>query len=153
MNRPPPITTLFPYTTLFRSRRLGLFAISNPVSMSFIKAAGNMTLAAVVQNRIGKWILGLLFWTLLGLSFASQFYISSAKAGMGVTWKQAVSYALGDWYVFALLSIPVSFLARRFRFEAGKWGSSLAGHPRGSAAFSLLDMFTGPGSPTLPLSP
>lgn len=99
-----------------------------------------MTLAAALQNRVGKWILGLLFWTLLGLSFASQFYISSAKAGLEVTWKQAVSYALGDWYVFALLSIPVSLLARRFRFEAGKWSRSLAVHALGSAAFSLAYM-------------
>jgi len=51
-------------------------------------------------------------WTLIGLSFAFQFYISSAKAGLEVTWRQAVGYALGDWYVFALLSIPVVWLAR-----------------------------------------
>lgn len=108
--------------------------------MSFIRTAGNMTLAAVLQNRTGKWLVGLMFWTLLGLSFASQFYISSAKAGMEVTWKQAVSYALGDWYVFALLSIPVTSLARRFGFEAGKWRRSLAVHVLGSIAFSLAYM-------------
>lgn len=96
-----------------------------------------MTLAAILQNRVGRWVLGFLFWTLLGLSFASQFYISGAKAGLEVTWKQAVSYALGDWYVFALLSIPVSLLARRFFFEAGKWGRSLCVHLLGSVLFSL----------------
>ena len=63
-----------------------------------------------------KWSLFAGFWTLIGLSFASQFYISSHMAGGFVAWKQAVSYALGDWYVFALLSIPVIHLARRFRF-------------------------------------
>ena len=99
-----------------------------------------MTLATVVQNRAGRWVLGLLFWTLLGLSFASQFYISNAKAGFDVTWKQAVNYALGDWYVFALLSIPVSGLARRFRFEAFKWGRSLAVHLAGSVVFSFAYM-------------
>lgn len=108
--------------------------------MSFIKAAGNMTLAAVLQSRFGRLVLGFVFWTLLGLSFASQFYISMAKAGREVTWKQAVSNSLGDWYVFALLSIPVTVLARRFRFEAGKWGSSLAVHALSSAAFSLVFM-------------
>jgi two-component system LytT family sensor kinase len=74
---------------------------------------------------------------LLGLSFASQFYISSAKAGLEVSWKQAVSYSLGDWYVFALLSVPVMQLARRFRFEAGTWPKSLAVHALGCALFSL----------------
>jgi two-component system, LytTR family, sensor kinase len=110
------------------------------VMLSLIKTAGNMTLAAVLQNRTSKWLLGLLFWTLLGLSFASQFYISSAKAGLEVTWKQAVTYALGDWYVFAVLSIPVTRLARAFRFDAGKRSISLIIHLAGSIAFSLSYM-------------
>jgi two-component system LytT family sensor kinase len=96
-----------------------------------------MTLAGILQNRAGRWLLGFLFWTLLGLSFASQFYISNAKAGYDVTWKQAVTFSLGDWYVFALLSIPVGALARRFRFDTGTWGRSLAVHTLGSVAFSL----------------
>jgi signal transduction histidine kinase len=100
--------------------------------MSFIKTAGNMTLSAVLQNRVAKWVLWLLFWTLLGLLFASQYYISSE-----VNWKQATTYALGDWYVFALLSIPVAALARRFRFDTGKRTLSLAVHAIGSAIFSL----------------
>ena len=91
-----------------------------------------MTLAAVLQNRVGKWLLGLLFWTLLGLLFASQYYISRE-----VSWKQAISYALGDWYVFALLSIPVAALARRFRFDTGKRALSLTVHLFSSAIFSL----------------
>jgi two-component system, LytTR family, sensor kinase len=108
--------------------------------MSIIRSTGNMTLAAVLQHRAGRWVLGFLFWTLLGLSFASQFYISNSKAGYDVTWKQAVSFSLGDWYVFALLSIPVNALARRFRFDMGTWGRSLPVHIVGSVAFSLSYM-------------
>src|SRR6266704_2276510 len=100
-----------------------------------IRLAGAMTIGTIMQKRWSRWLVGFCFWTLLGLSFASQFYISSAKAGLEVSWKQAVSYALGDWYVFAALSIPVIQLARRFRFEAGKWGRSLAVHALGSATF------------------
>ena len=108
--------------------------------MSIIRSTGNMTLAAVLQHRAGRWLLGFLFWTVLGLSFASQFYISNSKAGYDVTWKQAVSFSLGDWYVFALLSIPVNALARRFRFDTGTWGKSLPVHILGSVAFSLSYM-------------
>src|SRR5437879_10988095 len=96
-----------------------------------------MTIRTIMQKRSSRWIVGFGFWTLLGLSFASQFYISSAKAGLEVSWKQAVSYSLGDWYVFALLSVPVMQLARRFRFEAGTWPRSLAVHTVGCALFSL----------------
>jgi sensor histidine kinase YesM len=99
-----------------------------------------MTPASLWQSRWGKWLLGFGFWTLLGLSFASQFYISSAKAELAVTWKQAVSYALGDWYVFALLSIPVHYLARRFPLDSGNRFTRIAVHIVGSILFSLAYM-------------
>src|SRR5437867_8149803 len=99
-----------------------------------------MTVEKLMRKPATRWGLGFCYWTLLGLSFASQFYISSAKAGLQVTWKQAVGYALGDWYVFALLSVPVTWLAQRLRFEAGTWRRSLAMHAIGSAVFSLSYM-------------
>jgi signal transduction histidine kinase len=99
-----------------------------------------MTIGGAVKSRWGRLFFGFCLWTLLGLSFASQFYISSAKAGLAITWRQAVSYALGDWYVFAALSVPVIFLARRFRFESGGRARSLAAHLLGSAVFSLAYM-------------
>ncbi len=93
-----------------------------------------------LRQRWVKWAAGLAGWTAIGLSSAFQFYISSAKAGLEVTWGQAVSYALGDWYVIALLSIPVVRLAGRFRFEAGSRMHSLAVHVPGSLLFSLAYM-------------
>ena len=99
-----------------------------------------MTIWVAIRNHWAKWLFGFGFWTLIGLSFASQFYISSSKAGLEIPWTQAVSSALTDWYVFALLSIPVMQLARRFHFEAGKWGGSLAAHAVASVLFSLAFM-------------
>lgn len=96
-----------------------------------------MTLGTALRYRWVRWLLGFLFWTLIGLSFACQFHISSSKAGLEVTWRQAISYALGDWYVFALLSIPVVRLARSFHFEAGTRGRCVAVHLLGSGLFSL----------------
>lgn len=129
-----------PRTTLAAATQIGFDWHLQPASMSVIRAPGNMTLAAVLQNRAGKWLLGFVFWTVLGLSFAGQFYISSAKAGLEVSWKQAVSYALGDWYVFALLSIPVGALARNLRFDARRRWRSLAVHLLASILFSLAYM-------------
>jgi two-component system, LytTR family, sensor kinase len=96
-----------------------------------------MTNRTVLQTWWLRWLLGLGFWTLLGLSFASQFYISASKAGLYLTWKEAVTSSLGDWYVFAVLSIPVIYLARRFHLEAGKWGRRLTVHVLASILFSL----------------
>jgi len=61
----------------------------------------------------------LAFWTLVGLAFASQFYLSSTLLGRSVTWGQAISYSLGDWYVWAVLAVPILMVARRFPPEAG----------------------------------
>lgn len=58
-------------------------------------------------------------WTLVGLAFAGQFYLSSSLLGRTVTWAEAISYSLGDWYVWALLSLPVIRFARRYPPEAG----------------------------------
>lgn len=95
-----------------------------------------MTLGRAIQKRSVKALLFVLFWTLIGLSFACQFHISSSQAGLDVSWKQAISYALADWYVFAVLSLPVMWLARAYHFEAGSRGSSLVVHLAGSAVFS-----------------
>src|SRR3954451_16373940 len=99
-----------------------------------------MTINRLPQRRWFKWPLLFGFWTLIGLSFAFQFYISSWKAGTDISWKQAVNYALGDWYVFAVLSIPVMWLAGRFPFEAKTRALSVAIHIPASLAFSVAYM-------------
>lgn len=85
-----------------------------------------------------KWSAFLGFWTLLALSFASQFYIASSKAGLSVTWRQAITSSMGDWYLFALLAIPVRWLAHRFPFERPFWPGSLLVHLPASVLFSLV---------------
>ena len=56
----------------------------------------------------------LAFWTVIGLAFAGQFYLSNSMIGRPVAWSQAIAYALADWYVWAVLSVPVLWLGRRF---------------------------------------
>ena len=104
------------------------------------QSSNRVTITTCIQKRWARWLLGFLFWTLLGLSFASQFYIARAKAGLEVGWRQAISYSLGDWYVFAALSVCVIPLARRFHFEAGNWARSFAAHLVGAVTFSLAYM-------------
>ena len=99
-----------------------------------------MTRRTFLQKRPLRWALVFLFWTLIGLSFASQFYLSSYKAGRPVTWGQAVSWSMGDWYVWALMSLPIIQLARRFRFDDVKWGRNVVVHLAASAICSLVYM-------------
>src|SRR6266851_5442556 len=64
-----------------------------------------------------KWLALFALWTFIGLSFASQHYLSQSKIGRPVTWSFAVSRALADWYVYALLSVPALWLALRAEVE------------------------------------
>lgn len=95
-----------------------------------------MKLSSALQNRWVKCLSFFLFWTLIGLSFACQFHISTSQAGLDVSWKQAINYALADWYVFALLSLPVIRFTRIYHFEVGTRGRSLGLHLAGSMVFS-----------------
>jgi signal transduction histidine kinase len=49
-----------------------------------------------------------------------------------------VAFSLGDWYVFALLSIPVVKLARAFPFERRTWGRVAFVHLIYSLLFSFV---------------
>lgn len=79
-----------------------------------------------------------LFWTLIGLAFAGQFYLSSSLLGRAITWGEAISYSLADWYVWALLSIPIAKLARRFPPDPIAPWRTAAIHLSAGIGFSVL---------------
>ncbi len=75
--------------------------------------------AAPVSRHLLRALGFFALWTLVGLAFAGQFYLSSSLLGRTITWTQAITYSLGDWYVWAILSLPVIRFARRYPPEAG----------------------------------
>ncbi len=87
-----------------------------------------------------KWVQAAAFWTLIGLAFASQLFVSSAKLGQPVSWARAVSWSLGDWYVYAALAFLSAPLARRIRFTSTGWAKALGVHFPASLVFSVLYM-------------
>lgn len=92
-----------------------------------------MALTGMIRKLWPKWILLFLFWTVVGLAYAGQLYLSRPNIGWGL----ALWRALADWYVFAILSIPALWVARRFPFSAGRWRLALVAHLVSSALFSL----------------
>ncbi|HEY3757539.1 MAG TPA: sensor histidine kinase [Opitutaceae bacterium] len=82
--------------------------------------------------------LGLLaLWSLVGLAFASQFYLSSVMLGSPITWGEAIRACLGDWYAWALLSVPILWFVRRYPPEGGAPWSRAFLHLAAALAFSL----------------
>lgn len=87
-----------------------------------------------------KWILICAFWTMLGLAFAGQLYLSRSKIGDPVTWAFALERALADWYIFAVLSIPAMAVARNFPLAGSNRVQSVMIHLTASAVFSMAWM-------------
>jgi len=97
-----------------------------------------MALAGSIRKQwLLKWVLFVLLWTVLGLAFAGQFYLSNSKAGDPVSWGFAVKRALADWYVFAILSLPALWVAERFPLAGTRWKSTIAIHVAASLIFSV----------------
>src|SRR4029078_5247152 len=96
-----------------------------------------MSSGRVIPRAWQRWLILLAVWTAIGLSFAAQFYISSSRRGQPIRWGYAVNYALFDWYVCALLSLPVMWLSRRFPVERANWYVVIPIHLVASALFSF----------------
>jgi hypothetical protein len=99
-----------------------------------------MSANPVIRNPWLRWLAAFGVWTILGLAFASQLYLSRSKVGDPVSWGFAFKRAFADWYVYAALSVPALRLARRFPLERGRWPLGLGVHLAGGAAFSMAWM-------------
>jgi signal transduction histidine kinase len=77
-------------------------------------------------------------WSLVGLAIASEIYLSSNFLGRSITWGEAISDSLEDWYVYGVLSIAVVWLARRYPPERGSRWVTAAIHLGAALAFSLV---------------
>ena len=80
----------------------------------------------------------LLIATLAGFFFAAQIFYSAASFGHPVTWGQALYWAFGDWYEWAILSPVIFWLSRRFRFERASWRKSLLVHVGAGLVLSIV---------------
>jgi signal transduction histidine kinase len=76
-------------------------------------------------------------WSLVGLAIASEIYLSSNFLGRSVTWGEAISDSLEDWYVYGVLSLPVVWLARRFPPERGSRWLTAGVHLAAALLFSI----------------
>lgn len=72
-----------------------------------------------------------LFWTAAAFSFAANLHWTR-----GVPWREAILPSLADWYSFALLSIPMLWLTRRFQIDRERWRSNALLHLFASLFFS-----------------
>jgi two-component system, LytTR family, sensor kinase len=84
--------------------------------------------------------LGFCVFTLLGLFDATNMYLRYAYEGKHVSWAQTLGMGLTFWYQWAILSLFVFELARRFPIELKVWPRNLALHLVASAVFALVKL-------------
>jgi len=75
-----------------------------------------------------RWLLILLFWTLLGLFFASQSGLSYLYQQGWAPWGLLVKLSLSEWYIWALLTPVAVWLAKKFPFARGRRVQAIAVH-------------------------
>jgi sensor histidine kinase YesM len=80
----------------------------------------------------------LALWTLVALAFAGQHYLTSATGNNPVAWRAAFTGALTNWYLFGLLALPATWLARRFNLAGPHWRLRVALHLVAGTVFSLV---------------
>jgi hypothetical protein len=96
-----------------------------------------MSSSSPALHRALKFLGYAVFWTLVGLAFAGQFYLSSNLLGRSILWREAIINSLGDWYVWGLLSVPIARFARRFPPEAGAAWRTAGIHLGAALGFSI----------------
>ncbi|MGH9935082.1 MAG: sensor histidine kinase [Blastocatellia bacterium] len=94
----------------------------------------------MLERRWARWVLIFGAWTLLGALSAVRIVVTYAYSGNTVAWRRALTLALADWYVWALLAPAIAWLARRFAIERRSWLRSLMLHLPASLVFSILKM-------------
>lgn len=95
---------------------------------------------AISSRAWAKWGAVFFLWTLAGLAFGTQLYLTYLKLGNPVSWRFALARSMGDWYVAGVLSVPALWLARRRRIEGDQWHWRVVWHLAGSGLFSVLWM-------------
>jgi two-component system LytT family sensor kinase len=81
--------------------------------------------------------------TVVGLYFATQAYFTANQPPL--PWAEALGVNLTFYYLWALSTPLVIGLARRFRFESGRWALSFLVHAGASAALTAVEIVIAEG--------
>jgi two-component system, LytTR family, sensor kinase len=77
-------------------------------------------------------------WTLVGLLFSTQWYITSTIVGPPVTWVYAFTWVMTDWYAWGALAPLVFELGRRHPVDQTTWRTSVPIHLAAGVGFALI---------------
>ena len=96
-------------------------------------------MAAEQRNRQVWLEAALIFaaWTVFGLLLANQFYMASELRAQPVSWTRVLLRGLFEAHLWALATLAIFWLARRFPLERGRMLGSVAVHLGGAIVLTL----------------
>lgn len=101
-----------------------------------------MNLQAATKHPVLKWVLYFGAWTLVGLFWAARMWIIDLGSGEdAVSWVEAMTLGIVDWYLWAVISILIFKLSRRLPFDRARWPRSLAVHTVAAVVLSAVQIF------------
>jgi len=95
---------------------------------------------SLTQRKHQLWLeTALIFaaWTVFGLITANQFYMQFELHGQPMPWPHALQHGLFEAYLWALATLAIFWLARRFPLERGPMLRGIGVHLSGAVVLSL----------------
>lgn len=90
------------------------------------------------QKSCLKILAALACWSLIGILFATQWYVQMTNAGQRITWVTTLTWALNTWGSWAVLSPVIFWLANKFRIEKTRFRRNFFIHLSAGILFSII---------------
>ncbi len=100
-----------------------------------------MTPRPAIKSQFPRWALFVLGWTLLGVFWATRWYILFKNAKDPITWSESLLLGLVEWYLWGIFSVAIFKLCSRLRFDRLRWRSSLVIHLAAGCVISLVHVY------------
>jgi two-component system LytT family sensor kinase len=91
-----------------------------------------------MHDIVRRWALVWAGWTSLALFLAVSSGLTYVSVGRTANWGTTTARALSEWWLWALLTPAVVWLARRFPLSGGQWRRSLLIHAACGVAIAFL---------------
>ena len=77
------------------------------------------------ERPLAKWFVFVIAWTLVGAFFATRWYFIYKGTSTPMSWVESLTLGLIEWYLWALISLVVFRLCRRFPLDSAGWRQAL----------------------------
>ena len=90
-----------------------------------------------MRRAVREWVWASAGWTALALFFSISSALTYTATGRAANWSVTIPRALAEWWLWAVLTPPVAWLARRFPLRPREWRRPAAIHLGAGIAIAI----------------